>query len=473
MVFRDVTSDGTVRLTGAPPGAAEEGGATTALEVTYNGSTGLSASNVEGALDELDAEKAPLTHNHDARYYTEVEVTNLLTALYNQLNSEKAPVTHQHDSRYYTEAEVDQKIAEAQQTQTLHMNPGFEIVDLQNTDPPGEMQTGGPQRPLPVNWGNFWGDPAVISDSADNTVTRSGTGWSLKSVQNAAGGMSHFSTGFAVVPGALVTIEAWVRVQGTGGQALISLITHPTVYPEFFQADAIQVDTAVQGPTSGGWVQIRLTQVIPAGHTRAKFALRSLSTSGVSTVWWDDTNSNMQIIPPSGVVTGEIKMWPQASAPDGYLLCQGQEVAVATYPTLNALLGTTFGARTNGAGGAGTTHFRLPDFRGRMPLGAGTASPAVAGGTNHTLAQKGGEEKHTQTEGELATHTHGQNPHSHQTMINTGLLNARTAGGAAYNVDGGGSAHTSQATATNQHTGGGNAFNVLNPFLGINFIIKT
>lgn len=57
------------------------------------------------------------------------------------------------------------------------------------------------------------------------------------------------------------------------------------------------------------------------------------------------------------------------SIPSGWLWCDGSEKAIATYGSLYDVLGTTYGALTNGSGGAGSTHFRLPDMRGRFPRG--------------------------------------------------------------------------------------------------------
>lgn len=72
------------------------------------------------------------------------------------------------------------------------------------------------------------------------------------------------------------------------------------------------------------------------------------------------------------VPTGTLLPYGGSSAPSGFLLCDGSEVSRTTYAALNAILGTTFGSYTNGSGGAGTTHFRLPDTRGIFLRGAGT-----------------------------------------------------------------------------------------------------
>lgn len=49
--------------------------------------------------------------------------------------------------------------------------------------------------------------------------------------------------------------------------------------------------------------------------------------------------------------------------PTGYLLCDGSEVPQGLYPDLYAVIGTTFGAGIN------PSTFKLPDLRGRFPLG--------------------------------------------------------------------------------------------------------
>lgn len=61
-----------------------------------------------------------------------------------------------------------------------------------------------------------------------------------------------------------------------------------------------------------------------------------------------------------GTVTG---------APAGWLVCNGAQYAIADYGDLHTAIGTTWGALTNGSGGAGSTHFRVPDLRGEFLRG--------------------------------------------------------------------------------------------------------
>lgn len=81
---------------------------------------------------------------------------------------------------------------------------------------------------------------------------------------------------------------------------------------------------------------------------------------------------------------GSILMWPTATPPTNWLLCIGQTtVASSAFPLLAALLGEV-----------APGFIRVPDLRGRVPLGVGVATqPAVPGGSTHTLLQKSGSEQ--------------------------------------------------------------------------------
>lgn len=65
---------------------------------------------------------------------------------------------------------------------------------------------------------------------------------------------------------------------------------------------------------------------------------------------------------------GLVSPYAGASAPSGWLLCDGSAVSRTTYADLYAEIGEDFGA------GNGTTTFNLPDLRGRFPLGVGTGT---------------------------------------------------------------------------------------------------
>ena len=60
---------------------------------------------------------------------------------------------------------------------------------------------------------------------------------------------------------------------------------------------------------------------------------------------------------------GEIKLWPMSWAPEGWVICNGQELKVAKHPALFFLL-------NNNYGGDGIEGFKVPDLRGRTAIGA-------------------------------------------------------------------------------------------------------
>lgn len=70
-----------------------------------------------------------------------------------------------------------------------------------------------------------------------------------------------------------------------------------------------------------------------------------------------------------GAVTGTISMFGGASAPTGFLLCDGAEVSRATYAALFAITSTTYGV------GNGSTTFNVPNLQGRFPLGYSSSAP--------------------------------------------------------------------------------------------------
>ena len=72
---------------------------------------------------------------------------------------------------------------------------------------------------------------------------------------------------------------------------------------------------------------------------------------------------------------GEIRMFAGTYAPEGWLICDGRTLEIASYQRLFLSLSTSYG-------GDGKVNFKLPDLRGRVPLhkGVGTGlTPRVVG----------------------------------------------------------------------------------------------
>jgi len=94
---------------------------------------------------------------------------------------------------------------------------------------------------------------------------------------------------------------------------------------------------------------------------------------------------------------GEIITYAGPTSPDPkWLPCDGASLLRVGYPDLFAVVGTIYGA-------ADSSHFNVPDLRGRVEVGSGTGpglSPRAAGDVF-------GEETHILSIGELASHVHG------------------------------------------------------------------
>jgi len=187
-----------------------------------------------------------------------------------------------------------------------------------------------------------------------------------------------------------------------------------------------------------------------------------------------------------------------ATAPPGWLLCDGTAYSRTTYAALFAVIGTAGGA------GDGSTTFNVPDMRGRIPVGLNT-------GTFNSLGKTGGEETHVLSQTEMPSHTHTGTTAAETTdHTHSGVTSGRSAahshtytvpvlsasfsftpGGDvacasttvaststessdhthSYTTGGRSSAHTH--TFTTASTGGGGAHNNIQPYFVTNYIIKT
>jgi len=152
----------------------------------------------------------------------------------------------------------------------------------------------------------------------------------------------------------------------------------------------------------------------------------------------------------NAIPAGVIEMFGGSTAPTGYLLCDGSAVSRTTYSALFTAIGTTYGA------GDGSTTFNLPNFKGKVAVGYNSAETEF-----NALGKTGGEKTHTLTVTEMPSHRH-----TYQ-LPNNSDPNFMTGGG-IYNVkvvD-----TTSQNTSS---TGGGGSHNNLQPYIVLNYIIKT
>ena len=103
------------------------------------------------------------------------------------------------------------------------------------------------------------------------------------------------------------------------------------------------------------------TKLKDGAVTQAKMAVGAAFVTGM-------------VMPYAGVVDNGSN-----PVPSGWLLCDGSEQDGSVYVALKNLLQTTYGPYSNGSGGTGTTHFRVPDLRGKViaaldNMGGGSAN---------------------------------------------------------------------------------------------------
>jgi microcystin-dependent protein len=182
---------------------------------------------------------------------------------------------------------------------------------------------------------------------------------------------------------------------------------------------------------------------ITASHVAANAAIpASKLDPTLATQAWVTANAGGSL--PTGTI-----IMVASSTPAGYVLCDGATYngTQQTYSALYSAIGVTYG-------GTGASSFRVPDLRGRSPLGVGTGS----GMTTRTMGQSGGEEAHQITIAELPAHTHA-------TGITTGSQ-GYTGGNTIYSQDAGAGGRSTSSV------GGNGWLSLMHPYTVIRFCIK-
>ncbi|MCR6722181.1 MAG: tail fiber protein [Chitinophagaceae bacterium] len=222
---------------------------------------------------------------------------------------------------------------------------------------------------------------------------------------------------------------------------------------------------------------------------------------------WTTIAQEQEIIAPGTVVA-----YAGNTAPEGWMLCSGAAISRSTFPELFATIGTSFGA------GNGTSTFNIPDLRGRAVFGLDDMGGVAANRLTTTfgisgtqMGAKGGSAKTEMSINGMPSHAHdftGQsvttstNSHSH--IYNDAYYAENFSGGTGNNsrignvnntdydnnfywrtnsnthstgpssINSGSTSHTHTFTATGNisNTGSGTTFDVLNPGIALNYIIK-
>jgi microcystin-dependent protein len=207
------------------------------------------------------------------------------------------------------------------------------------------------------------------------------------------------------------------------------------------------------------------------------------------------------MLPP----VGSIMPYAGNKSPLGWLVCDGTAYDTTIYAPLYNVIGSTYNTST-GLSAPASGYFRVPNLKGRMPVGldAGITEFNTRGNSGGattvtiTVAQM---PSHAHT---VPAHNHDQSPHNHDQNAHDHTTNSVTTpitaahihdnadyfaaavnGGA---VSAGGNTSIFSATATNiantavntekaafdtTNTGSGNAVDNMSPYLVLNYIIKT
>ena len=159
------------------------------------------------------------------------------------------------------------------------------------------------------------------------------------------------------------------------------------------------------------------------------------------------------------------------AVPEGWVLCDGREVAIDDYQAFYDLIGTTYGAGDSAFWAQvnyPASTFNIPDLRGRTIIGAdnmGGESAGVVSQHPSLLGKPGGSEMHQITEGEMPSHSHvteGQSISSIQISSKSNGNNNNFDFVQSISLAGDGSSFS----------GGDQPHNNMQPYIALNYMVK-
>lgn len=189
-------------------------------------------------------------------------------------------------------------------------------------------------------------------------------------------------------------------------------------------------------------------KLIPTGGTTGQVLAKKTDTDN-DVEWVNQTGG--------GSATGDtlpvasIMPYPKTTAPENWLVCNGDAVSRTDYSELFSAIGTIFGA------GDGSTTFNLPNFKGKVPVGLDADDTDF-----NKIGKKLGEKTHTLTVAEMPKHNHTSPIDS---FVNTDSQTNVVNGGHISNDSQGTNFATSYAGSSKSH-------NNIQPSIVTNYIIK-
>jgi microcystin-dependent protein len=222
--------------------------------------------------------------------------------------------------------------------------------------------------------------------------------------------------------------------------------------------------TAVPVSVNGsGNINLKLPSTIKASLTGNSSSATKLQTARkINGVTFDGTKDIS--IPIPEVPIGSIMPYAGYEAPSGWVFCEGQSLNSSNYPELYKVIG-------NGYGGTTGADFKVPDLRGRVPVGK------EANGNDSIVGRIGGEKVHQLTIDEMPIHKHPltswRNPGTAEPQPTSGFgFTNDDRGFANIATDGDGTAYTAYDFRGFGTAGGDRAHNNMQPYMILNYIIK-
>lgn len=157
---------------------------------------------------------------------------------------------------------------------------------------------------------------------------------------------------------------------------------------------------------------------------------------------------------------GEIRMFAGTYAPQGWAICDGSLLSIASYEALFTLLGTTYG-------GDGTGTFALPDLRGRVPVHQGQGP----GLSPYVMGQAGGAEAVVLGVPQMAAHSHPASGSASAGTATTPAGNVWAANGSVKQFAPASAISGTMAAGSVGPTGAGQPHENMAPFVAVSFII--
>lgn len=291
-----------------------------------------------------------------------------------------------------------------------------------------------------ANGGHGWVTTfGMVHDINTSALTEGASIWLSPTV---AGGMTSTKP---VAPNHMVLVGFCVRSHAVNGSIFVKV-------QNGFELDELH-DVLISSPSAG----------------------QILQRNSANTLW---ENAAVPASTPSGVIT----QYAGTAAPTGYLICDGSTFSSTTYPALATVVGDIYGTHS------GTTYY-LPDLRTRVPVGKNGS------GTFATLGSKSGAETVTIAASNLPAHTHPISDPGHAHSVydpahNHYMDQGPYTGGGNFTPPGVDNRYQGNAGTRLNYTGIGiygnttgisvgnnsttnTAINNLQPYIVLNYIIKT